>query len=118
MPLEVARHDVSGRTLVRVRLMDRRLPVAREDDFLFQNSVELALYNNNSGALYRLYQRCAGLDPAEAPRATRAARARGLEPRNSSAERSCVRVRDLALAGARSKLRPSPSRRAASPRGL
>ena len=57
MPLEVARHDVNGRTLSRVRLMDRRLPVAREDDFLFQHSVEGVLYGGNHGGLYRLYQR-------------------------------------------------------------
>ena len=58
MPLDVARHAVGDRTLIRVRLLDRRLSPPREDDFLFQNQVEVALYGTTSGALYRLYQRC------------------------------------------------------------
>ena len=58
MPLEVARHAVGSRTLIRVRLLDRRLPRPVEDDFLFQHDVELCLYGSNNGALYQLMARC------------------------------------------------------------
>jgi hypothetical protein len=58
MPLEVARHVVGDRTLIRVRLTDRRdaaRPVV--DDFVFQHALERALYGGNTGAMYRLTQR-------------------------------------------------------------
>ncbi len=58
MPLEVARHAVGSRTLIRVRLLDRRLARPVEDDFLFQHDVEQCLYGANNGALYQLYARC------------------------------------------------------------
>ena len=68
MPLEVARHGVGDRTLIRVRLVDRRSSGLRAEEFLFQNQVEYALYGCNSGALYRLYQRCTPrLRPPPAP---------------------------------------------------
>ena len=42
MPLDVARHAVGDRTLIRVRLLDRRLSPPREDDFLFDQRTSLA----------------------------------------------------------------------------
>ena len=58
MPLEVSRHAVGSRTLIRVRLLDRRLAHPVEDEFLFQHDVEQCLYGGNNGALHQLYARC------------------------------------------------------------
>jgi len=57
MPLEVSRHAVGSRTLIRVRLLDRRLARPVAYDFLFQHDVEQSLYGCNNGALYQLYAR-------------------------------------------------------------
>ena len=59
--LEVARHAVGSRTLVRVRMLDRRLARPALEDWLFQHDVEQCLYGANNGALYQLYARCARL---------------------------------------------------------
>ena len=58
MPLEAARHAVGSRTLIRVRMLDRRLARPALEDWLFQHDVEQCLYGANNGALYQLYGRC------------------------------------------------------------
>mgnify|MGYP006879191102 CR=1 FL=1 len=63
MPLEAARHAVGLRTLIRVRMLDRRLARPVEEDWLFQHDVEQCLYGANNGALYQLYARCALMGP-------------------------------------------------------
>ena len=66
MPLEAARHAVGSRTLIRVRMLDRRLARPALEDWLFQHDVEQCLYGANNGALYQLYGRC-GDSASEAP---------------------------------------------------
>ena len=56
--MEVSRHICSGRTIIVVQLPDRRIRGHPAEQWCFQRDVELALYNCNSGALYRLLQRC------------------------------------------------------------
>ena len=106
MPLDVARHAVGDRTLIRVRLLDRRLSPPREDDFLFQNQVEVALYGTTSGALYRLYQRCVRVLHARRARWPHVANLSARSPRAAH-----DRARPLVRTGAPSKPLRSPSRR-------
>ena len=58
MSLEVARHAIGSRTLIHVRMLDRRLARPALEDWLFQHDVEQCIYGANNGALYQLYGRC------------------------------------------------------------
>eukprot|EP00966_Prymnesium_polylepis_P198529 4601017-Prymnesium_polylepis.1 len=62
MPLERARYDVSGQTLIVVALPDRRGARADQDTlWCFQKTLECCLYGSNSSAIHRLLERCSCL---------------------------------------------------------
>ena len=59
MPLERARYDVHGQTLIVIGLPDRRVRGGAEILWCMQKSFELILFGSNSSAIHRLYERCA-----------------------------------------------------------
>ena len=59
MPLERARYDVNGQTLIVIGLPDRRVRGGAEILWCMQKSFELILFGSNSSAIHRLYERCA-----------------------------------------------------------
>ena len=59
MPLERARYDVNGETLIVIGLPDRRVRGGGEILWCMQKSFERILFGSNSSAIHRLYERCA-----------------------------------------------------------
>ena len=59
MPLERARYDVGGQTLIVLSLPDRRGARADQDTlWVFQKTLEYCLFGGNSSAMHRLLERC------------------------------------------------------------
>jgi hypothetical protein len=58
MPLERARYDVAGQTLIVLGLPDRRARGDQDTLWCFQKTLELCLFGSNSSAIHRLLERC------------------------------------------------------------